>query len=118
MSFSVQTPGGYLDLQKTDLDWAFESEPQQQQYGHISPWPRGKMLGGSSSINAMLYVRGDPKGYDVWESMGCPGFVCCLSTSHRAFVGIEFLLRVSRDSSGCLSHCTSTNGVAERCAFH
>ena len=48
-------------LQNSDLDWAFRTTPQEHTDGRLSYWPRGKCLGGSSSINYMLYVRGDPK---------------------------------------------------------
>lgn len=73
--FEVRCPATYPKLQLTDIDWQFKSTPQKEQYGRISFWPRGKCLGGSSAINAMLYVRCDPKGYDEWARMGCDGCV-------------------------------------------
>ena len=52
-------------------DWAFETEPQVGScgafHGRRSQWPRGKMLGGSSSINGMLYIRGNRRDYDGWR---------------------------------------------------
>ncbi|GBG33490.1 Choline dehydrogenase, mitochondrial [Hondaea fermentalgiana] len=63
------------DLQNSEYDWAYRSEPQREQAGRVSHWPRGKCLGGSSSINTMLYVRGDPRNYDQWEQeLGCEGW--------------------------------------------
>lgn len=54
--------------------WAFETEPEPEMKGAKLYWPRGKVLGGSSSINGMLHVRGDPLLYDKWRDAGCPGW--------------------------------------------
>lgn len=54
--------------------WAFETEPEPEMNGTRLFWPRGKVLGGSSSINGMLYVRGDPVLYDKWRDADCPGW--------------------------------------------
>lgn len=62
-------------LQNSERDWAFRTSPQQRARNRISFWPRGKTLGGSSSINYMLYVRGDRRNYDQWASdFGCTGW--------------------------------------------
>jgi choline dehydrogenase len=67
----VTCPG----LQNTELDWAYRTAPQPLQQNRRSFWPRGKMLGGSSSINYMLAVRADPAGYDEWAAKhGCEGW--------------------------------------------
>ncbi|MBC7152328.1 MAG: choline dehydrogenase [Rhizobium sp.] len=50
------------------LNWAFETEPQEHLNGRKLFWPRGKTLGGSSSINAMVYIRGHKADYDYWAS--------------------------------------------------
>ena len=50
------------------LNWAFETEPQEHLNGRCLFWPRGKTLGGSSSINAMVYIRGHRADYDYWAS--------------------------------------------------
>ncbi|GBG33491.1 Choline dehydrogenase, mitochondrial [Hondaea fermentalgiana] len=64
-----------FDLQNSPYDWAFRSTPQKKQEGRVAHWPRGKCLGGSTSINTMLYVRGDPRNYDQWEEeYGCEGW--------------------------------------------
>jgi choline dehydrogenase-like flavoprotein len=55
-------------------NWAFETEPQPGLGGRRGYQPRGKALGGSSAINAMLYVRGHPSDYDHWASLGCTGW--------------------------------------------
>jgi choline dehydrogenase-like flavoprotein len=55
-------------------NWAFRTEPQPGLNGRRGFQPRGKALGGSSAINAMLYVRGHPGDYDDWAGMGCDGW--------------------------------------------
>ena len=55
-------------------NWAFETVPQSGLNGRRGYQPRGKALGGSSAINAMLYLRGQPQDYDSWAECGCPGW--------------------------------------------
>jgi choline dehydrogenase len=54
--------------------WQFKTEPEPGAAGRALFWPRGKTLGGSSSINGMLWVRGDPNRFDEWAATGCPGW--------------------------------------------
>ena len=54
--------------------WAFETEPEPGAQGRRMYWPRGKTLGGSSSVNGMIWARGDPARYDEWRDAGCPGW--------------------------------------------
>ncbi|GIY53598.1 hypothetical protein CDAR_58322 [Caerostris darwini] len=65
-------------LQQTPVDWAYQTEPQQASCfglkGRRSRWPRGRVLGGSSVLNYMLYVRGNKKDYDNWERLGAKGW--------------------------------------------
>lgn len=65
-------------LQKTELDWSFQTEPQENAClgldGRRSHWPLGKVLGGSSVINYMVYTRGSPNDFDNWERMGATGW--------------------------------------------
>ncbi len=56
------------------INWSYETEPQQELNGRRLYWPRGKVLGGSSSINAMCYCRGHRKDYDSWEKAGAEGW--------------------------------------------
>lgn len=67
----VRIPAAFYQLFKTQWDWAYETEEQKQLHGRRLFWPRGRMLGGSSSINAMIYMRGNPADYDGW---GVPGW--------------------------------------------
>jgi len=55
-------------------NWQFNTEPEPHLDGRRIFWPRGKVLGGSSTINGMIYVRGNPADYDGWEQMGLPGW--------------------------------------------
>ncbi len=70
---AIRMPAGFATLFKSEIDWAYDTEPQQ----HVdSPtyFPRGKTLGGSSSINLMIYSRGSLADYDDWRKAGCAGW--------------------------------------------
>lgn len=54
--------------------WTAETEPEPELYGNRVPWPSGRILGGSSTVNGMVFVRGHPKKYDEWRDSGCPGW--------------------------------------------
>ena len=75
---NIHMPNGFFYLQRTNVDWQFKSVPQKDTCFALidqrSSWPRGKVLGGSSSLNAMLYVRGSPADYDIWAEMGADGW--------------------------------------------
>ena len=55
-------------------DWCYETEPQPNLANRRVPWPRGKTLGGSSSINGMVYIRGHARDYDIWAQRGLTGW--------------------------------------------
>lgn len=65
-------------LQTSAIDWQFVTEPSSDyclsMIDNRCKWPRGKVLGGSSALNAMLYIRGNKKDYDYWESLGNEGW--------------------------------------------
>jgi len=61
-------------LNNPKINWNFLSEGEPGTAGRMLQWPRGKTLGGTSSINGMLYVRGNPADYDGWAQMGCRGW--------------------------------------------
>ena len=56
------------------LDWCYRAEPDPSRNGRVDLWPAGKTLGGSSSINGMLYVRGAAGDFDRWAAAGCNGW--------------------------------------------
>lgn len=68
----------YPALQHSTLDWEFETEPSNKYClampDGVCSWPRGKVLGGCSTINAMMYVRGNRRDYDEWARLGNPGW--------------------------------------------
>lgn len=70
----IKIPGGYAKLHHSKVDWGFWSEPQEQLDGRRLYLPRGKTLGGSSSTNAMAYVRGNREDYDLWAELGNNGW--------------------------------------------
>ncbi len=66
-SFLLTQPG-------SEVDWAFKSEPQSALMGRQQSYSCGKVLGGSSSINGMVWVRGNPADFDGWAALGCEGW--------------------------------------------
>lgn len=71
----VQTPAGTITLYKSKIfSWNFFSTPQKELNNRRLHTPRGKALGGSSSMNSMIYIRGDASDYDRWAELGCEGW--------------------------------------------
>jgi len=73
--FWVHVPIGYLYTQgKPRTDWCFRTEPEPGLGGRALNYPRGRLLGGSSSINGMIYMRGQAADYDHWRQLGAVGW--------------------------------------------
>ncbi len=71
----IHIPAGMLKmLQNPLVNWNYLIEPEAGSGNRAIRWPRGRVLGGSSSINGMLYVRGNPADFDGWAQMGCRGW--------------------------------------------
>ena len=70
----IRIPAAFAKLFKTKYDWNYATEPQPALANRSLYWPRGKTLGGSSSINAMMHVRGHPADYDAWALCGNAGW--------------------------------------------
>ncbi|MEO5881026.1 MAG: GMC family oxidoreductase N-terminal domain-containing protein, partial [Caldimonas sp.] len=74
-SVLIHCPAGLAVLAKNGAaNWAFQTVPQPGLNGRRGYQPRGKVLGGSSSVNAMIYLRGQPRDYDDWAAAGNPGW--------------------------------------------
>ena len=71
---NISIPAAFANQFRTKLDWDYNTEPEPHCEGRSLYIPRGKGLGGSSSMNAMLYVRGRPLDYDLWARDGCEGW--------------------------------------------
>jgi len=71
---NIHNPHGLFNLWEVDEDWAYYTEPQEYCNNRRLHWPRGKVVGGSSSLNGMIYVRGNRMDYDTWAYLGNPGW--------------------------------------------
>jgi len=70
----IGIPAAFLELFESDVDWEYDTAPQTELNDRELYWPRGKTFGGSSSINAMIYARGQPADYDHWAELGNDGW--------------------------------------------
>ncbi|MGH3322175.1 MAG: GMC family oxidoreductase [Streptosporangiaceae bacterium] len=74
-SDDVKVPAAFYRLFKTAYDWDYTTVPQPALHGRALYWPRGRMVGGCSSINAMIYIRGNRVDYNAWrDEHGCAGW--------------------------------------------
>jgi choline dehydrogenase len=71
---AVHIPAAFSKLFKGPLDWNYETEAETANHNRSQYWPRGKLLGGSSSLNAMMYVRGHAWDFDHWQALGNEGW--------------------------------------------
>ena len=74
----IHVPLTYVKLQLTEVDWNYTTETQEHAFkgtpSQKATWPRGRVLGGTSSINAMVYNRGNPQDYNRWKEQGAVGW--------------------------------------------
>ena len=70
----IHAPAGFAKLTGTSHTWGYSTAPQREIDGREMWYPQGRVLGGGSSINAMIYARGNPRDYDGWAEAGCPGW--------------------------------------------
>lgn len=74
-SMMIHIPVGYAQtLKDPKVNWLYETEPDPGTHDRVHTWPRGKVLGGSSSINGLLYIRGQRQDYDGWAQLGLRGW--------------------------------------------
>lgn len=75
LNFKIWMPIGYgMAFYDKRLNWMYKTQPDPGTNNRASYWPRGKVVGGSSSINAMVYIRGHASDFDDWEALGNPGW--------------------------------------------
>ncbi|MEM7742094.1 MAG: choline dehydrogenase [Pseudomonadota bacterium] len=70
----IHVPVGYYKTMYSSLSWGYETEPEPELGNRRIAWPRGKTLGGSSAINGLIYMRGQPQDYDHWRQLGNVGW--------------------------------------------
>lgn len=70
----INIPGRFGESLGTEYDWQFETTPQAGLNGRKLPWPRGKVLGGTSALNFMTWNRGCREDYDAWQKLGNEGW--------------------------------------------
>jgi choline dehydrogenase-like flavoprotein len=70
----IAAPAQWPLLQGSEIDWAYRTVPQRHTANRMHDWPRGKVIGGSTCLNAMAHVRGHPSDFDRWVDAGCKGW--------------------------------------------
>ena len=90
---AIRVPRQYFSLWGTDVDWQYVSTPQPGTAGRSHVMPRGRVLGGTSSLNGMVYLRGAASDYDSWAAGGCDGWAW--PDVRSAFEALEQWLRPS-----------------------
>jgi choline dehydrogenase len=71
----IHIPAGfYRNIYNPKVAWYFETEPEPEMHNRRISWPRGKVLGGSSSINGLIYIRGQRQDFDLWRQLGNAGW--------------------------------------------
>jgi choline dehydrogenase len=109
--FYVQMPLGYGKLfYDEEVNWCYQTEPDPGLAGQRDFWPRGKLLGGSSSINAMVYIRGHRADYDDWGVNPGWGWDACLS-AYKAMEDTEAGADAWRGAGGPLFVSQNLRGL-------
>src|SRR4051812_43560675 len=70
----IADPRAWPLLQGSAVDWGYQTQPQRYAANRVFDWPRGKVIGGSTAINAMAHVRGHPDDFAAWVDQGCDGW--------------------------------------------
>ena len=73
-NFWHKVPIGIGKLQFDEAVWRYHTEPEPELKGRALEWVHGRVLGGSTTVNGMLFARGEPRRYDEWRDAGCPGW--------------------------------------------
>ncbi|WOR14082.1 choline dehydrogenase [Hyphomonas sp. FCG-A18] len=113
----IHIPVGYAQtLKDPKVNWLYETEPDPGTNDRVHTWPRGKVLGGSSSINGLLYIRGQQQDYDGWAQMGLRGW--SYADLHPYFIRSQNQERDGMDGHGQggplnVSDVTETHPVSD-----
>lgn len=100
----IHIPAAFSGLYRSGVDWNYDTEPQPNLGGRTVFWPRGKVLGGSSSINAMMWVRGFAADFDAWaEKAGSEWSYRSLVTYFRRVERVEGNTDADQGSGGAVS---------------
>jgi pyridoxine 4-oxidase len=70
----IAIPSQWPMLQNSEIDWAYRTVPQRHTAGRVHEWARGRVVGGSTALNAMAHVRGHPQDFQDWVDKGCAGW--------------------------------------------
>ena len=70
---NIHDPTAFFKLRHSAENWDYVTEPQEYALNQRHRWPRGKVLGGTSVLNGMIYIRGNRLDYDLWAYNGCYG---------------------------------------------
>jgi choline dehydrogenase-like flavoprotein len=73
-NFLIHVPAGFTKLTGNSVNWGYSTVPQKEMNNREMHYPQGRTWGGSTSINAMIYIRGNRKDYDTWQEMGNAGW--------------------------------------------
>jgi choline dehydrogenase len=115
----VRIPAAFSRLFRTPVDWQYETQPQPRLRNRRLYWPLGKMLGGSSSMNAMIWIEGHPSDYDDWAAAGNVGWRYTEVRRYfdRAAVSVEPLRSVNPLSRAFVAACRQV-GIPENPDFN
>ena len=115
----IHIPAAFGKLFKSEVDWAYHTEPQAELGGRKLFWPRGKMLGGSSSMNAMIWIRGRRSDYERWNAGGAQGW--CWKCVEPAFGRLESMaanLRTVNPLSEAFIEACGQTGIPRTADFN
>ena len=100
----IHVPIGYAKTMfNPTVNWCFYTEPDPGMNGRKIYWPRGKTLGGSSSINGLIYIRGQREDYDAWAAAGNPGLGLCRRAA--VFQALEHSVAATRHTTAPTDRC-------------
>jgi choline dehydrogenase len=114
----IHVPAAFSKLFRSECDWAYDTEAQPRLDNRKLYWPRGRVLGGSSSINAMIFTRGHDHDFDAWERRGNRGWGAAdvRPAFDRAKLGCE--LRTKNPLSHAFVQACEESGIARNDDFN